>query len=110
MLILIILLTLLSVATIFQTRILWNTKKERDILKDQIENIDTHIDEELVEKKKEINDLIIEIDKLENKAEYIKIDQLEIEREYKYLQDRNKKLEEKNLSIEERTREREKVK
>ena len=106
MLILIILLITISLGTIYQTKIFLETKKERDSLKERVVSIEKDIDETLIKNRKEIDSLNDEIEKLQQRAEYIKVDQVELNKEYKYLQERNRKLEEKNLSIQERNRDR----
>jgi len=80
------------------------TKKDRDSLKEKVDNIDRDVDEEITKKRKLVLSFNEEIEKLQQKAEYIKVDQIELNKEYEYLQKRNEKLEGQVLFAEERAR------
>ncbi len=97
-----VLIAILSLLLIYQTKLFRDVSKERDSLKKRVEDIEGDIDSELKSKREQISKLNREIEELHNRAAYIKVDQLELNKEYEYLQSRNRKLEEAVHSLEDR--------
>jgi peptidoglycan hydrolase CwlO-like protein len=97
-----VLIAIMSLLLIYQTKLFRDVSKERDSLKKRVEDIEGDIDSELKSKREQISKLNREIEELHNRAAYIKVDQLELNKEYEYLQSRNRKLEEAVHSLEDR--------
>jgi len=87
-----VLLIVLSIATIYQTKLLKKTKLSKDILQIRIKNIEENIEESILDKMEELESINSQIELSEKRAEYIKIDQVELNKEYEYLKQRNKEL------------------
>jgi len=99
-----ILLIVLSIATIYQTKVLKKTRESYKTLQEKVQNIEKNIDTSILEKQEKLESINSEIELAEKKAEYIKIDQVEMNKEYEYLQQRNKELGVKVLYQEEKIR------
>jgi len=104
LIILSILLIVLSIATIYQTKILKRSREEKITLQERLENIENDIDKSILDKQGTLESVNSEIVLAKKRAEYIKIDQVEINKEYEYLQTRNKELATKILYQEEKIR------
>jgi len=93
MIVTLILFLAILVFALYQTKTLQEVKKERDALKKRIEDIEDGTDEELKSKRETIVKLKKEIEELYKRVEYIKMDQVELNKEYEYLKERNSQLE-----------------
>jgi|GEM_PF-2546852 seryl-tRNA synthetase len=97
-------IVLLSIIALYQNQFLRKVIKERNSLREKIYKIQHDIDEIMNIKRTAVVELKNEIEKLSEKAKYIADDQIELDKEYEYLQKRNKNLEEIILRTEERLR------
>ncbi len=95
---------LLSLVTLYQIQMLKSVIKERNSLRERISKIEHENDEIMNIKRTNLVEIKNEIDKLTIKAKYISEDQIELNKEYEYLQKRNRDLESNILKIEERSR------
>jgi cupin superfamily acireductone dioxygenase involved in methionine salvage len=101
--VLLLLILILSTLLYYQTKLLKKSGLEREKLLKEVASLKDMLEEEKRERS-ELGKISFEIETLVKRREYIETDKLELEKEYKYLQERNKKLQDEILFLEEKRR------
>jgi predicted nucleic acid-binding Zn-ribbon protein len=100
-LLLLVLVLVLALFLIYQTKVLRGSSREKLELEKRLSDIENGLDFDIEKKRETLKSLQVEIDSLKDREAYIKADQVELNKEYEYLKERNRSLEQSIISIEE---------